>query len=149
MWSIHPAAALNTILEIHAVTLSAKAVLLCLLGDLYISHIKYRHQCGKCKEELRGNILRQPERNRRCGGLASWPQGVFWPFEWTSQCLVLSVLAQTEVWALYSSGIELSVSHSLKQSFSQHCLLFAVLPLHCLSLVRQQPAETGVHFNTD
>lgn len=112
---------------------------------------KKRHYCVKCKGGGgEGKHIEAVKTGHycRCAGLASWPQGVSWLFEWTSLCLMLSVLGQTELWALYSSGTELSVSHSLKQSFSQLFLLFTVLPLHCLPVIWQQQTETGVSFNT-
>lgn len=150
MWSIVGMkiliiAALNIVLYIHAGTLCLQNGVIVFVGKKERTLFsKMQRRVGK----KRGSILRQSEQDRRWGGLASWPQGVFWLFEWTPQCLMLSVLAQTEVWALYSSGIELSVSHSLKQSFSQLSLLFAVLPLHSLSVIWQQPAETDISFNT-
>lgn len=101
------------------------------------------------KRQSRGkSTQRQSERNRRCGGVSSWPRGVSWLLEWTSWwCLVLSVLAQTEVWAAHSSCIELSVSHSLNWSLST--LLFFGVFFVCVCVLRRlchsfaQQQQTG------
>lgn len=101
---------------------------------LTISHVSimYATEEGKKKVKKDGKVW--SEWDRSCAALASWPQGVSWLFEWTSLCLMLSYRGQTEVWALYSSGIELSAFLTRSSNlFFLPPTLFAARPLHCLS----------------